>query len=37
MKRRETYKMRATDRAYRLAWLGIGALLIVGLWANWGW
>jgi hypothetical protein len=37
MKTRETYKMRPTDRAYRLMWWGIGALWIVAFWANWDW
>jgi len=37
MKRRQTYKPHASDIAYRLAWLGVGALLIFAVFENWGW
>jgi hypothetical protein len=29
--------MRATDRAYRLAWLGVTVIMAVAIYNNWGW
>jgi hypothetical protein len=29
--------MRATDRAYRLAWVGVAVIIAVAIYNNWGW
>jgi hypothetical protein len=29
--------MRATERAYRLAWIGVAILFAVAIYNNWGW
>jgi hypothetical protein len=29
--------MKPTDRAYRLAWLGIAILMAYAIYQNWGW